>query len=93
LLLTAESITEARSMSGLWDDNQTAEHHNMCQVHTDQMDRVTKFARIIRDLQQGVEVDLSVESTYSLHDMEFQADLSACPVAHTAIIEELNRRD
>lgn len=65
----------------------------MCQVHTDQMKRTAEFACIIRDLQQGAEVDLSTQSTYSLHDMEFQADLSRCSIARAAIIEELNLRD
>ncbi|MGV8917797.1 MAG: hypothetical protein ACOH2R_08360 [Pseudomonas sp.] len=65
----------------------------MCQVHIDQMNRVTALARTIRDLQQGITVDLSAESTYSLHDMEFQAELSTCPIAQAAIINELNLRD
>lgn len=64
----------------------------MCQVHTDQMNRTAQFARIIRDLQQGVTISLSSESLYSLHDMEFQAELSRCPVAQKAILDEIDRR-
>lgn len=69
------------------------EQYDMCQVHNDQMNRTAAFARTIRDLQAGIAVDLNVESTFSLHDMEFQAELSRCPIAQAAIIEELNRRD
>lgn len=65
----------------------------MCQVHTDQMKRTARFACLIRDLERGLTVDLSTESTYALHDLEFQAELSRCPKAQSAILTELDSRD
>lgn len=61
--------------------------------HAAQLERTAQFARIIRDLQSGVTVDLSTESTFSLQDMEFQAELSRCEVARAAILAELDRRE
>lgn len=61
--------------------------------HKAQIERTAAFARIIRDLQEGAAVDLSVESTFSLQDMEFQAELCKCPIAQNAILAELDKRE
>ena len=64
----------------------------MCQVHNDQMKRTAGFSLIISQLQAGTSVDLSTESLYSLHDMEFQAELSGCLLAQEAILTEIDKR-
>ncbi|KAA0995485.1 hypothetical protein FQ192_10630 [Pseudomonas sp. ANT_J12] len=56
----------------------------------------TKLAfqtRMINAIERNEMFSLRDWTLFELHDLEFSAELQNAPIAHAAILEELDRRD